>query len=506
MNVDKTAIAIAVAIILLSGGVLIATQTIHYDNDREIDLISRVNEEGSMMVIRTNDSQSSYLSIDDETGTITISETQKNNWGGKVFGTPGNTTIQHKMLETFVTNPYNSVFTPDQTGLGLKFDMYQQGKALSSDTVYYDTTFTSKAVWDQSTYMNGGIIWESVCSAIIYSNPATGKELINSNQLSPGHACCVIAGNHTYLSSHENTVIQFLRGYIEAVDSLNKALADPSSDEYKAIIEAVMTSSNVSETVAKKAVADIKYTYGNDHAGVDSTSAPLMSLRNDVVKFLKQQSKAEVGFDDQIRNMGYTGDNMYVDYANTLVNDKYLSYALGEYQIEERDAQITIASINGDVHQIALQYGMNMGFFQKHKITININGATNGSGVATSIQNNSANIGFMGVPPITLVTVHSELNKLRTYDLSAELTDASGNPLVNTEVKILSSGHEYTGTTNDKGLFKINVYNGTFGVSNGTNSVIQVKINDQWKNINIYVLERVDKTTDLGKLKLEVEV
>ena len=86
--------------------------------------------------------------------------------------------------------------------------------------------------------------------------------------------------------------------------------------------------------------------------------------------------------------MGYNGDHSELDYANTIVNDKYLRLALDEdYIFTEREIQINVAAIKGDVHQIALQFGIEMGFFAEHRVAITIFQAPNGAGVATSLQN-----------------------------------------------------------------------------------------------------------------------
>lgn len=497
--IEKKTLAVVVAIVLLSTSVVVASELVHFENDREIDIISRVNEEGSMLFIRPNLTAEDYCTVSN--GTMTISQTQHDNWGGLVIGTPGITTIQHKMLEQFVTFPYQEEYVPNETGLDMNFEPYRSGTVLNKDTVYYDPSLTNKAQWDSpmTSYMKAGIIWEPVCSAVVLSG--AGTELIDTSVLSPGHACCVIAGTHQYLSTHENTVIQFLRGYVKSVNEIHKIIENKGTDpeSYQKFVKYVAQSTQNTEETVIRAIEQVKYTYGND-GDYDSNDFPLTNLRYEIAQFLRL-----AGLKDKLNAMGYTGDNAELDYANTIINDKYLMKALDDgYEFVERDAQINVAAIKGDIHQIALQFGIEMGYYSEHKITINIFQAPNGAGVATSLQNGAANIGFMGVPPITLITVNSALNPVKTLELSGKIVDGSGAPVANADVKIISGEHIYTCKTDDNGNFKLTVLRGFYAFSENTGNIITVDTGGGPQGVDIKMIQRLESNYDLGQLSLVI--
>ena len=69
---------------------------------------------------------------------------------------------------------------------------------------------------------------------------------------------------------------------------------------------------------------------------------------------------------------------------------------------------ITVAVISGDIHQLAIHYAMAMNIFEEYGINITLSQQPNGDGVAVALENGSAQIGFIGAPPMTIKVINSE--------------------------------------------------------------------------------------------------
>ena len=228
----KKILAVVVVLALLTVGVAVGE---HYKSDEtntnSFSLVARVNAEGSSVfvaesyleelqakgvVIRDyNDLSGVFYDLVD--GVAVPNDKYAENWSGMVIGTPGNTSIQHKMIQQFVEKmSYN--------GEKMRFEKYEQGATAQPGVVYYDTTLTNLNIWNTSSHMDAGTIWQPVCGAIEASNDRPAVRIMSSAQMEPNHACCVIGAVDGYLASNEDTVVRFLAAYIESVTAVNKAI------------------------------------------------------------------------------------------------------------------------------------------------------------------------------------------------------------------------------------------------------------------------------------------
>ena len=113
------------------------------------------------------------------------------------------------------------------------------------------------------------------------------------------------------------------------------------------------------------------------------------------------------------RTMQSLGFSSLHEFAQRYVNDGYLAQAM-ELEIPESGyskANVTVGVISGDIHQIAIHLGMDLGIFDKYGINITVNSAANGGGVATSLQNGEADFGFVGAPPMTIAVINGQLSQ-----------------------------------------------------------------------------------------------
>ena len=374
---DKKVVLTAAIVVafLLSSSILVLFYNQEAE-DNEINLVARVNTEGSGIYLDAQYDPRDFVQFNDD-GTIAYDDDGKviykvDAWRGKIFGTPGPTSIQHLQLQSIVVND-----------LGLKYLPYTVGTTLSDDAVYHVSNITNAAAFESTSNRNlaGGILWEPQVQAILASDVREAVLLMTTNDFDPGHACCVIGASHEFITSNPQVTVRFLAAYIEAVDWLNAAKQDKSSEEYQYLLNVAADRTGITDRqVLENALDIVTYTYGGQGEG-DTAYAPLTSLEN--------------------------------EFAQRYVNDGYLAQAM-ELEIPESGyskANVTVGVISGDIHQIAIHLGMDLGIFDKYGINITVNSAANGGGVATSLQNGEADFGFVGAPPMTIAVINGQLSQ-----------------------------------------------------------------------------------------------
>ena len=383
-------VIIVVLIELIAAGAIIALENREGGEAtseiyKELSLISRVNTDGSGIYIASEYDADDFLTVS-SSGEVTYNAEM---WGGKVFGTPGASTIQHVQLMGIVENE-----------LGLKFEKFSTSGALNKNTVYYVDNITNytNAV-NSADILDGGILWEPQYHYILSSNLYTG--LITTNILFPGHTCCLIAGYQDYLDSHPDETIRFLAAYIMAVDYINDAKEDPTGYKYAELVRICKENiKGLTDDVIKQALDTVVYTY-SDKEG----SSNLDKLKEDIASLAENLTNLGV-----IKvSMDELGFSSYEDFAEAFVDNDYLSHALtyGSYTGETKSA-ISIAAIDGDVHQIAVQVARTLGFFEDYGLEVTIRALGNGGAVAQDLLSGQSDLGFMGAPPITSATVNGK--------------------------------------------------------------------------------------------------
>lgn len=373
------------------------------EEDRQLRLIGRVNTEGSGMYLKSTESATTYIEYDvgtdqpilDGDGNV---QYHVSAWGGKVFGTPGTTSIQHMQLQTIVQN-----------SLHLSFKPYDGGE-LDTGTVYYLPSITNKATFESSIAtipdLVGGIIWEPQYSSLIASGC---NKLMLTADFEPGHTCCVIGASHKFITNNPDITVRFLAAYIKTVKDINNALADHASDDYATLVNVAKTQTGISDTsVIESALDIVTYTYAD--AGYTTGSAPLNGLQTTIENLADTYYSLGGVLKVSMKNLGFSSTHRF---AQTFVDDGYLYQAInfGEPSAAGYSkTSISIAYISGDIHtSLALGYGTEKGYFDAYGIVIDMSPAANGAGVATSLQNGEANFGFMGAPPITITSINSKL-------------------------------------------------------------------------------------------------
>ncbi|MBE6525620.1 MAG: hypothetical protein E7Z66_03530 [Thermoplasmata archaeon] len=363
------------------------------DNSNMFNVIARANSEGSGLYIKSDlvNSDSGLIPVRASNNVAffnsdwTVSPDNAAAWGGLVFGTPGTSSIQHTQLADLASQ------------MGLKFTLYSTSASTSNDTIYYDSGIANSGQALSNTIIDGGILWEPQYQLIISDKSHRFVSLALTNDVFEDHTCCIIAGNTEYMLSNESATERFLAGYVNAVDDINEILKNKDSnvDEYNEFVEFVMTKVSAlanEKQVTMDALANITYLYADDSEGnlnkLESDISELVDNLEDLGIFKKTVKNSEL-------------------FAEEFVTQTYLKKAIaGDYESTGK-VNVKVAVITGDIHQIAIHWGIQENYFSDVGVTVDVVGSTNGAGVATALVNGEATFGFLGAPPATITTVNS---------------------------------------------------------------------------------------------------
>jgi len=418
-------VAAIIIIILVVAAVGAGAYFLSQNNSKnnEINVISAVNTNGSGIYIDPAKADKDHMFILDETDhEMTVDATCAPYWNNLVFGTPGLSTIQHVQLLTLVTS------------MGMDFVLYQAGSSNDApNTVYYvpGVANADLALSDTNSYLDGGILWQPQFQKIV-AGDTRFVELVLTGEVWPGHACCCIAGSNSYLTSNSDQVVSFLAAYVQAVNWVNTALTygDPTSPNYNPAYDKdyawlvqegqSLAGSGFTPDVIKESLRTVTYTYGDS----SNPGTPLDTLTGQIATLTDQLESLGKGkvLNNTLSDLGFKNSTAF---ANKFVNGDYLAQALqlvasGTPPSPSSDlANITVAVIAGDIHQIAVHVAQDLpenlgggqggGFFGEYGLNVTFSPQTNGPGVATAIQNGNSVLGVMGAPPITITVINGEL-------------------------------------------------------------------------------------------------
>lgn len=387
----KTWGAVGVLIILLSASGLVLSME---DSEKEsVSILARVNNDGSGIFIRADTEDLADMT---ETADGVLTAVNPQYWVGKVFMTPGPSSIQHMILMDIV-----------KEDLGLNFVQY----GTVADNAVYWTQVAPGQMIDKITTddsIDGGIAWEPHYSVAV--NDGLCVELMTTSDYWQGHPCCVVAANNSFLSGNENATERFLAAYMQSVLWVTDAL-DPSSVNHEALIEitkAIGTPSppTMSDEVAEAALANITYAY--ELGDLAEQLAEVVDTYKSL-NIVQQSTLTEAGYDSSLA------------FTEHLVNEQYLAGALNEEGgVKEPGdlgyyggalTHIGVAYLAADIHQITLHVGIEQGFFEDYGIEIELLGPfAAGGDVMNALLSGHASIGFVGSPPV----VSSSINALRS--------------------------------------------------------------------------------------------
>ncbi|MBR2255572.1 MAG: hypothetical protein IJ856_07200 [Candidatus Methanomethylophilaceae archaeon] len=397
-------VAVVAVVIVAAAAVLLLNNKGGGDDDvKGLSIISRVNSEGSGIILSQSEDPSSYITVqttkpaadakyikNDSTGNYYVFNVA--GWGGKVFATPGAATIQHVQLMELASL------------MGLKYASYSDGTTTKADTLYYVAGVPSFAEFvnkEKTSPVCGFIIWEAQVSV------ATGNGynlLALTNDLFDGHTCCIIGASNKYLNKETEAIETFLSVYAKSVDAINAAIANPTSSAYSELLSISLKRVSMpdgdydKEKAVKEALANVLYLYADDAKG------GLSSLESDIAKLAEDLYDAHQ-INNSAKDLGFTS---YAALADKFVDNSYLSEALkGGHDKLDSKKTINVAVIGGDIHQIAIWYAYDKGMFDDANLNVVISSQSNGPAVYGLLANGETDIGFLGAPPMTIRSMNA---------------------------------------------------------------------------------------------------
>lgn len=401
---------LAVAVVAIVAVAAVGAYVVLSDNDKAVpmNIIGRVNTDGSGIIVNSGDT-SEYVKIDtseDEPSEPHLGVAgkwiilNKDAWAGKIFTDPGAATIQHVQLSTIAKT------------MGLKFVQYTKDTSISGDTLYYLPGVPSYDKYNSELANNskiaGGIFWEPQSSIATISGKCTLMTV--TNDLFPGHTCCTIAGQSSYMKNHEDETVRFLAAYIKAVNQMKEAINAGSGEAYDEVIELAIKKVTMPQDFTKEqkkeaviaAFEYVVYTYADS----EYTDDPLADLKKDVANMageFKEGGLVRNGYSD----LGFKSNQ---ELADKFVDSSYMIKALHYEKAEKYDktSKIKVSVIGGDIHQLAIHYAMDKGIFAEYGLEITLSSQSNGPGVYTTLKNNDSQLGFIGAPPMVINSMNDK--------------------------------------------------------------------------------------------------
>lgn len=410
---NKKIYAVAVVVIVIVAVVAVALVVTNDDDSdgasSDVAVLARVNTDGSGIYVKPGVDASEYVTIIN--GAEPTGEDyylggdgvwvvfHKEAWDGAVFGDPGDGTIQHEQLRTIAT----------LMGLNLVQHVTSSNPTPGDGNLYYVSGVNTYELFlsnlNTIDYMVGAFQWEAQYS-IALTNGC--QPVATTNDMFPGHTCCVIGADVSYIESHQDETVRFLAAYIASVEAMTDAIQNHVTGEMDQLMQIAIANVTMPEAMTdeqriaaiESAFAIVNYTYCDDASADD----PLSALKDDMAE-LADQFYESGSVQSSIGDLGFESGEQYAD---TIVLSDYIAAAL-EYEPEDSyssSASITVSVLTGDIHQLAIHYGIAIGIFDDYGIDITLSYQAGGPAAFTTITNGGSDFALLGAPPITINAIN----------------------------------------------------------------------------------------------------
>ena len=381
VNKNVLIAAVVALLIVASIGLILMAET--EDKEPQIVILSQVNSEGSAIF-------------------VSDAITTKEDFGGKVFATPGTASIQHMILADYIASETNFTFALDP------------GAGSRSNNVVYWTPVSPGQMKDfmLNGDIDGGIAWEPFNSQIISSVPDAWIYKW-TDEIWDAHPCCVLAVNSKFEQSNPETVQKFVAAHVVATTWIMETIQDNTSANYTYMIDiasifAFGTNSTANKAIAEDSLGHVKYDFNINQ-----------SWKNSLETVIETYTRLGL-FDKTPEQLGYESS---ADLVERLVNTDYIANASSTATVGEDDDLVTVRVgwLSGDIHQLARLVAMDrnigegLGFGDRtifEAFGINVQGGagnpyTNGGFVMTAFLADEIDFGYLGAPPAILRTVNA---------------------------------------------------------------------------------------------------
>ena len=380
--VNKNVLIAAVVAILIvaSIGLILTADT--EEKEPQIVILSQVNSEGSAIFV------SSEI-------------TSKDDFGGKVFATPGTASIQHMILADYIDTETDFEFAIDP------------GSDYDDNVVYWlQVAPNQMSEFMQKGDIDGGIAWEPFNSQIIAD--VSGAWIYKwTDEIWDAHPCCVLAANSEFEQENPETVQKFVAAHVVATTWIMETMEDKTSTNYSDMVAIAATFAFGENTAENRAIAEeslgqVKYDFNINQSWKDSLETVI-------------DTYTRLGlFDKTPEQLGYESSTELVE---RLVNNEYIANASSTDVADEADdlVKVRVGWLAGDIHQLARHVAMDknigegLGFGDRtifEAFGIEVEGGAgnpyaNGGEVMTAFLADEIDFGYLGSPPAILRTVNA---------------------------------------------------------------------------------------------------
>lgn len=410
---NKKIYAVVVVVIVIVAIVAVAVVVTGGDDDDEgassdVSVLARVNTDGSGIYVKEGLNGEDYATIvygDEPTdeeyylgGGDTWVVFNKDAWNGAVFGDPGDGTIQHEQLRTIA----------DLMGLNLVTYTTSSNPTSGDGNLYYVSGVNTYALFLQNLEnipeMAGAFQWEAQFSIALVNGC---DQVATTNEMFPGHTCCLVAGDTSFIEENYDVAVRFIAAYIESVEAMTDAIANHVTGQMDQLMEIAINNVTMLEDMTdeekiaaiESAFSIVVYTYCDDATADD----PLADLKDDMAE-LADDFYASGSVTQTIEDLGFESGE---EYAETIVNSDVITDALAyELADDVETATITVSVLTGDIHQLAIHYGIETGIFEEYGIEIELAYQSGGPAAFTTIVNGSADFALLGAPPLTINAIN----------------------------------------------------------------------------------------------------
>jgi hypothetical protein len=261
----------------------------------------------------------------------------------------------------------------------------------------------------QAGNIDGAITWEPYASDALLSGSATIYKW--SDEIWPGHPCCVVAVDKGYLEANEDLVLRVLKAHMVATDWITETIQDPGGDNYTMLLEigAEFSARNTSVVESSLQHMDLKY---------EITSGFLSDLETVTEKYI------ELGLIDNetLQERGYANITDFIDkYVDSSLLDEAMDIQPSEIILNPTNP-VRLGYLVGDLHQFARVvanndtiWGAGMDLFETYGVaTTSAEGGpyVNGGSEMDAFAAGYVDVGYLGSPPAILKHLNAATNTL----------------------------------------------------------------------------------------------
>lgn len=284
---------------------------------------------------------------------------------------------------------------------------------------YFVVPPTQMGDWLQGGDGSAYIAWEPFVSSATVGG--YGTVLNWSNEIMPGHPCCVVVLSNDFASTANgyDLTLRFLKAHVESTAWILETLVDKAGPEYQLLVNMSVAFTLRDAEVVQEALEHVTYGWEMDS-----------EFRAALEQFTGMYVDSRIVEEGTIEDRGYQN---VTDFISSYVDDSYLGELNSVSEsptILNPDDPIRLGYLTGDIHQLA-QYvaanssvlGGTLSIFEKYGL--NVVAATgapysNGGVEMDAFVAGHVDIGYLGAPPAILKKLNVDADTTIIAQVNAE--------------------------------------------------------------------------------------